>query len=1457
MRFPDRPIDSNDKFFFICVGFCLLFTATFSADIRDLEVFPKVIVDEAGFSADVAIHPLNKSLYVVWVNNGDIKVKTRNPEGQWSETGTIPDAGTTVHGEDEGGWARSCVATTIGRDGITRVVFGTDDGRLYVVRGVPGQWESPILVVPDAQAVFPDIEVVENREYIVYENGVRDEIWLIESKQGVWGTPVLMSRGEYPSLASDEDGVVYFLSRNRAVVRNAVFAYLLPDATSWTFVEGATDAQDRLGADPKLTVWQDKIYMGWSNSSGIDGPEKSQLYCAVAQRPGDRWISRLGGTEPLYYESTGDPHPRAAVYDDGTVMILNGNRRGRFKTWDGNQWNSTRRFGPWQSGIAQVESDGSTVWVAVSTVLNTREEVSVTGIRNPGPDEIDDLVMLNSPISDPDGYSGRIAVSPLDLGVHALWVHEGRIHHCVKNYYGDWSDVEVLPLAGLTVCPTTELPFPAGCLALDIDNTGLCHVIFSTEDGGLYSINGVRSDWGRPTELARFPVPIINPDVKGTNDRLTVVYQKSDDSEIFSQDELDGQWSKVEHLSRGEHPFLTPGGDGRIYLLFQTRSEYIATKFGQRIAGYTAWSIDDVPLGNGYRPGERPALTVIDDDIFMPWTNDTGLEGEWRSELYCARATEGGAVWQNHFGGRFDVDGVLCYDESQNPYPRTSAYSDGRLLYLNGQQNQRFLLWTGSKWTKPKRGVWPAGALEADSDGRTVWLIVSGKDGGISVAGIQNPLSAPFKSSAFFPVIVSAPDTTAVIEKKWSYQCQAEDSDNDPLLFELLTAPDGMTIETTTGYVEWTPTMDHAESDNWNMGRGIHLVGIGVTDADQNSDGQYFWLRVGDGNDPPRITSAPMTTCLADSLYRYEVEAFDPEGDSLIYFLLEGPANMTIDSVSGMVTWRPQIADVGQHAVDIKVRDAHGGFDTQRFILTVYIQAIKPVCLFTAEEVSGAVPFQVHFEDQSTGTISSWNWSFGDGESSEERNPVHTYLKPGSFDVRLIVNGAAGSDTLTQEGFIYAYIPSPLARFGAEPLAGLAPLTVQFTDSSTGPITSWHWNFGDGEGGTIQNPTHIYRTAGSYSVTLTVHGPGGMDSLLLNDLINVSGSALRALFSAVPREGPLPLAVQFTDASTGQISAWNWDFGDGNVDSAQNPVHTYHTAGNFPVTLTVSGPEGVDTKREDHYIHVYTSTLRANFSASPLEGIVPLVVQFADSSSGDITFRMWNFGDSTMSTMNEPLHSYRSPGIYTVSLTVSGPEGADTEIKTGYIRAREPAPRAHFSAFPLEGLVPLTVQFHDSSTGNVTSWFWDFGDSTTSTIQHPIHVYDSPGLFGVKLTISGPGGSDTVHKSGLILAAWPSGVYEEQEQPRSFRLFHNYPNPFNDKTVIMYEIPHPVDIGLRVYDIGGKYITTLAEGYRDIGRYREAWNGRDDKGYPVASGVYIIHLTSVDYSQTQKVLFLK
>ncbi len=168
------------------------------------------------------------------------------------------------------------------------------------------------------------------------------------------------------------------------------------------------------------------------------------------------------------------------------------------------------------------------------------------------------------------------------------------------------------------------------------------------------------------------------------------------------------------------------------------------------------------------------------------------------------------------------------------------------------------------------------------------------------------------------------------------------------------------------------------------------------------------------------------------------------------------------------------------------------------------------------------------------------------------------------------------------------------ADFSADPTSGIAPLEVDFTDLSVGDIVSWSWDFGDTGTSALQNPSHTYTAAGTYTVGLTVTDSGeNTDTETKIDYITVY-EGVNADFSATPTSGTAALEVDFTDLSVGDIDTRSWDFGDGGTSSDQNPTYEYTRPGTYDVSLTVSGDGGEDTETKSDYIEVSPATIYSN-----------------------------------------------------------------------------------------------------------------------------------------------------------------------------------------------------------------------------------------------------------------------
>jgi PKD repeat protein len=236
---------------------------------------------------------------------------------------------------------------------------------------------------------------------------------------------------------------------------------------------------------------------------------------------------------------------------------------------------------------------------------------------------------------------------------------------------------------------------------------------------------------------------------------------------------------------------------------------------------------------------------------------------------------------------------------------------------------------------------------------------------------------------------------------------------------------------------------------------------------------------------------------------------------------------------------------------------------------------------FSALPITGEAPLVVQFSDFSSGDPTTWSWNFGDGNTSSEKNPIHTFWTQGSYSVSLTASknepNCTSSDTQ-----VFSIIVTPpsqecipvIATFYGTPTSGLIPLNVQFTDTSTGSPTNWSWFFGDGDTSNLQNPNHTYNSVGNFTVSLTVSknepNCSSFDNLTVPRYIQVSCPQVIAAFTGEPRAGEIPLTVTFSDRSTGNPTSWFWSFGDGGTSNIQNPDHQYTSIGPFTVTLNAS-----------------------------------------------------------------------------------------------------------------------------------------------------------------------------------------------------------------------------------------------------------------------------------------------
>lgn len=435
------------------------------------------------------------------------------------------------------------------------------------------------------------------------------------------------------------------------------------------------------------------------------------------------------------------------------------------------------------------------------------------------------------------------------------------------------------------------------------------------------------------------------------------------------------------------------------------------------------------------------------------------------------------------------------------------------------------------------------------------------------------------------------------------------------------------------------------------------------------------------------------------------------------------------------------------------------------WVLTIGL-SYSQIARFSSDAQSGCSPLLVTFDGKSSdGSNLAYSWEFGNGNAAtgKDKSTVGAiYTKPGIYSVKLTVSNSNGSHTETKTSYITVF-EKPGADFNVSGVKkiGCIPFLVSFQDLSPpgdAPISSWTWDFGDGQSATVQNPTHQYKTPGDYTVTLiTVDKNGCTNSITKQNFIKVTRS-INAGFTTSSGDKDLklcnaPATLSFINKSKFPLNSniqYIWNFGDGAVSNNPNPTHSYTSSGVFDVSLTlkdlISGCTDIITKPSLVTIHDYSTDF-----AVETGGCSPLIANFKNLSkipSSPTYYYEWDFGDGNKSNATNPTHSYTKPGNFSVSLTIKDSSGTCSF---------SPLTKNNLINVPVSGTIdfsankrinctaPLTASFKDLSDKGI-NWLWDFGDGTTSSDPNPTHTYNALGEYNVTLTVTEASGCKKILK---------------------------------------------------------------------------------------------------------------
>lgn len=372
---------------------------------------------------------------------------------------------------------------------------------------------------------------------------------------------------------------------------------------------------------------------------------------------------------------------------------------------------------------------------------------------------------------------------------------------------------------------------------------------------------------------------------------------------------------------------------------------------------------------------------------------------------------------------------------------------------------------------------------------------------------------------------------------------------------------------------------------------------------------------------------------------------------------------------------------------------------------------------FSASVTSGCTPVNVQFTDLSTGNPTIWFWDFGNGTTSNEKNPVATFTTQGNYSIRLIAKNSSGQNFTIKNNYI-TVSATPDAQFSLSEISGCLPLQVNFQNNTNlfgEGIKSSLWDFGDGSTSNLQNPSHTYNMRGVFNVTLTAQNVQGcLDSRTVTSAVKTGNKPTGILFKAAPLDGCASALRKFTGSATGNITTWEWNFGDGGTDNTKNLSYHYTDTGWFSVKLTVSDNGCADSVQYNRYVHVIGPIAKYFRTVHCTD---PYSVVFHSQTNGAQSWN-WEFGDGVTSTVRDPFHKYTTTGMYTIKLNVSGGACTDSTSDTIYVVDQNPSYKVvpAKNSFCKNDSITFIVYNYDSSVIRGFAWSFDNGITRTRYI---------------------------------------------------------------------------------------------------------------------------------------------
>ncbi|NVO18224.1 MAG: PKD domain-containing protein [Bacteroidetes bacterium] len=441
----------------------------------------------------------------------------------------------------------------------------------------------------------------------------------------------------------------------------------------------------------------------------------------------------------------------------------------------------------------------------------------------------------------------------------------------------------------------------------------------------------------------------------------------------------------------------------------------------------------------------------------------------------------------------------------------------------------------------------------------------------------------------------------------------------------------------------------------------------------------------------------------------------------------------------------------GVFTVTLTVTDTAGCASVKTHTVSI---SPPPTSFFQAS-TPGCTNIPILFNDLSTltnGQFTSWYWEFGDGSDTLINAPgnpdiSHIYIAAGNFVVKLKVNTSQGCEASSQ--LTITISASPLSEFSFENTCAAAPVnfTSQATPNGGTSIIGYLWNFGDPSSGinntsNLQNPAHIYATAGTYTVILQVTNADACPDTVSHTVTILAKPGVDYSWANTCLGTTTQFTVNTATTNVPAVQTFDWDFGDGTAHSSQqDPTHAYTVTGNFTVILSITDTAGCMNQKQYSVTINPQPTALFSFTSGCLNTPVDFTDESFTSSGEQITNWHWDFGDPALtndtSNVQNPSWTYSTLGIYNVTLTATSESGCTDTLQIPVQVFGLPTPNYTYTAAPCNN---GAVYFQDSSSSQqatIVSWLWEFEPNSFSTLQNPVYVfYASDSCYPVKLTVT-------------------------------------------------------------------------------------------------------------------------